>query len=443
MEKGLYIKTFGCQMNERDSRQMEVILSGHGYAPVSSPDEAKLILVNTCTIREKACDKAMSDIGRLSLLKAENPELRIGICGCMAQQEQGELLKRFPFVDFVVGPDQVGKIPELAMEPAGKRVMATELIDDPGSYVFLDAVGDASTSCGTAFVTIMKGCNYNCTYCIVPSVRGREVCRDADDIVNEVQRLVDRGVKEIMLLGQTVDAYRVRKKDGHWLTFAGLIQRIAHETDIVRIRFTSPHPLHIRDDLIDVYRSEHKLCSHIHLPLQSGSNRILKTMRRGYSRERYLALVERLREARPGLTIGTDIIVGFCGEDDVDFRDTLDLVEHVGFDFIYAFAYSPRPGTIAAEQLPDDVPDATKKKRLEELLALGRLLSRKKNEAYVGSMQDVLITGRDPLGKGYWTGRTSHNRIVNVTAHDELLGKLMPVRITQAMNHSLVGELVA
>ncbi|MFA5812824.1 MAG: MiaB/RimO family radical SAM methylthiotransferase, partial [bacterium] len=430
--------------------------------------------------------KALSELGRAASFKRHNPHALVGVCGCVAQQDGAGLLDRYPGVDFVFGPDQIWRLPELIENAqAGCRGAALELIDDLKAYRFLDhtprvsgdhlinplpfatEAGDplkvggrgstrrrepegerGGTGWGrsaspdpslqrrgahavTSFVTITKGCNCACSYCIVPSVRGREISRPADDIVLEVTRLADSGAKEVTLLGQNVSAY------GGEGGLAALIGRIALETKILRIRFTSPHPRWIGEELLREYAQNEKLCPHLHLPVQAGSNAVLKRMRRGYTRERYAGIARALRAAREGMSITTDLIVGFPGETRQDFEDTLALMREVGFDQAFAFKYSPRPGTEAAHEMDDDVPQAEKEERLSILLDLQRQMSRRSNEALVGKKDAALATTMDRMHKVLVTGRLPDNRIVHFAGHPGLIGDIVPVTITAAHDNSL------
>ncbi|MBI4238281.1 MAG: tRNA (N6-isopentenyl adenosine(37)-C2)-methylthiotransferase MiaB [Deltaproteobacteria bacterium] len=437
-----YIKTYGCQMNEHDSRKIAGLLAVRGLQPTDAMADADLILFNTCTIREKAEHKAMSEIGRAAELKAARPELVVGVCGCVAQQEKELLFDRFPLLDLLFGPDQIPALPRLldALEQERRHVSALEIVNDVDEYQFLNLTpwADGVVSPAAAFVTIMKGCDSNCAYCIVPQVRGREVCRPADDIVSEVQGLVERGVREVTLLGQTVNTYGNRRHAGV-IPFAALLQRIAVETAIQRIRFTSPHPKDVNDSLLAAYRDNAKLCRHIHLPVQSGADVVLRRMRRAYTRAQYLEKVAALRGAAPDLAITTDMIVGFPGETDADFAETLSLVETVQFDGLFAFKYSPRPGTESFARLPDDVPPATKDERLQRLFALNEAIVTRRYAAHIGTTRDVLIESRDE-GDGRWRGRTTHHMIVHFIGTECVLGDIVPVHITDAGGYSLRGE---
>ncbi len=445
--KRVYIKTYGCQMNEHDSLKIEGLLAQQGFHATPNIDDADLVLFNTCTIREKAEQKAMSEIGRTRELKTRRPDLLVGVCGCVAQQEKETLFKRFPHIDVLFGPDQIGQLPALLEEvqQSRKPVSALALVNTPTDYAFLDIVPWAqqvqasSQPTATAFVTIMKGCDANCAYCIVPRVRGEEVCRPTDEIVEEIRQLAQHGVKEVTLLGQTVNTYGNRRHNGV-MPFHTLLDRIAEETAIARIRFTSPHPKDVTAELADAYRRNPKLCPHIHLPLQAGSDRVLRSMRRSYSQKQYLAKVEQLRAARPDIAITTDVIVGFPGETEADFQDTMQVTKIVQYDGMYAFKYSPRPGTTAGEEMPDDVNEDEKSDRLARLLQLNEDQINVKYESKVGTTHDVLIEGRDRANR-HWTGRTPHNAIVHCTSDQDIhIGDILPITITRAFGYSLQGE---
>ncbi len=474
MSKRFYIKTYGCQMNEHDSRKIGAMLTSHGFAATETIDDADLVLFNTCTIRDKAEQKARSEIGRTVDMKAARPALMVGVCGCMAQQEKELLFDRFPHIDLLFGPDQIPQLPRLLETVANehRQVAALDLINTPAEYEFLNlvpwgmvagrqssVVGNCSTSVAhagdrrlttddvlavTAFVTIMKGCDANCAYCIVPKVRGQEVCRPADDIIAEVQALASRGVREVTLLGQTVNTYGNRRHPDT-MPFAQLLRRIATDTDIARIRFTSPHPKDVNADLAAEYRDNPKLCHHMHLPLQSGSDAVLRAMRRSYSCEQYLAKVDLLRAACPDIALTTDLIVGFPGENAADFAATLCMIETVGYDAMYTFKYSPRPGTESFARLTDDVPEAAKKERLAQLMEFSGAIGKSKLEQKIGQTFDVLVEGNSKHGD-QWTGRTTHNTIVNFSEESHIgtsarryIGTIQPVEITRAYGYSVEG----
>ncbi len=469
-QKTCYLRTFGCQMNEHDSAKMRFMLAELGYSFVEEPEGADLILYNTCTIREKAHQKAVSELGRAKFYKEKRPETIIGICGCVAQQDGLGLSKRFPDLDLIFGPDQIAKLPELLEKISknksllpkpchpreggnlarynqldtcfrrndkprlSKPATALDLINTLEDYDF-PLTTPKQVESGHSFVTIMKGCNCACSYCIVPKVRGKEVSRQPHDIINEIQTLVKSGTKEITLLGQNVTAY---KQSG--LSLAGLISEITKQTQIIRIRFTSPHPKDITTDLIEEYARNEKLCPHLHLPIQSASNEILKKMKRGYSREKYLEIVKALRKARPEISITSDFIVGFCEETERDFQDTVQLLNEVRFDSIFAFKYSVRPGTFASEKFEDNVSELIKEERLALVLDLQRKLTKESNERLVGQTFEALVTGYDRKNTGRLTARLPNNKIVNFAGKSNLVGSIINIRIKRALANSLEGE---
>ncbi len=431
--KGIYIRTFGCQMNERDSERVLTLALERGYREVDSPEEADLVVINTCTVRRKPEQKVYSLLGRLGQLKEGKPGMKIAVVGCLAQQEGERLLERFPQVDLVLGPDMIPRLPEalLSLEK-GQRLCVVGFHDDPSQGVLLPPKVGVK-----AFVNIMQGCDNFCTYCIVPYVRGPEKSRPSSEILEEIRLLASRGVKEVILLGQNVNSYG--KKSPGEMTFPELLYRVAEIEGIERIRFTTSHPKDLSEELIRAFREIDKLCEHLHLPFQAGSNRVLERMGRGYTREDYLRKVERLREEVPRIAITADVMVGFPGEGEEDFRQTLDLVERVRFDGLFSFKYSPRKGTVSASW-PDDVPPEVKQRRLEELQELQRAITLEKNRALEGELMEVLVegTGSRP---GQLRGRTRCNRVVNFPGREELIGRVVWVRITEGLQNSLRGEL--
>lgn len=435
--KKVYIKTFGCQMNEHDAEIMLSRMRSVGYQRVLTPDEADVVLINTCSVRDKAYQKALSEIGRHRKNDRTHPMI-LGVTGCVASQEGASIKDRYPHVDLVVGPDHIKDIDKYI----------SELTDD--SYVvashFLDKAADQFPMVGDfipessvkAYVTIMKGCNHVCSYCIVPSVRGPEVSRDPEAIIKEINLLVEKGIKEVMLLGQNVNSYG--RNFGSTIDFTDLVDRIDKETPVQRLRFASPHPTNLSQNLIELYSTSRSLCPHIHLPLQSGSSEVLKKMRRSYTREVYRKKIDQLRKVRPDVTVTSDIIVGFPGETDAHFEETLAYLKEIQFDNVYAFSYSPRPGTEAA-QFHDDVPDTVKEERLQILFNLQRDIAYQKNLTRVGCTEEVLVEGESRKGKGQLTGRTPHNRIVNFYGDPQNRGVIMNVKIKKAHPYSLSGEI--
>ena len=431
----VYIRTFGCQMNEQDSEIMRGLLRPQGYESVSTPAEADLILVNTCSVRERAYQKAMSEIGRLN--HGEKKQL-IGVTGCVASQEGENLLKRFHNIDFVLGTDHVGRLPGMVaqVQQSGKRVAVNDFVD-LSDYEFPTPMEWGGRQKVKAYVTVMKGCDNTCSFCIVPFTRGKEVSRRPEEIIAEIRNLTQQGVREVTLLGQNVNSYGKRLEPR--ISFAKLLRRIEAETSLDRIRFTSPHPKDLSKELIEEYGRNSRLCPHVHLPVQSGSNRLLKRMRRSYTRESYLKKVESIRKVRPGIAMTTDLIVGFPGETEADFLETLELVQTVGYDQIYSFIYSPRPETEAAT-FEDDVPLPVKRERLVRLEWLQEQMNREKNQRRIALIEEVLVEGPSGEGGGQLTGRTPHGRIVNFDGGADLVGAIIKVMIKEATPYSLKGE---
>ncbi len=437
MGKKVYIETYGCQMNEHDTERMLRLLEGISYSETKEEKEADFILINTCSVREKPEHKVYSALGRFKRFKEENGAI-IGVAGCVAQQEGERLLDRIPYLDIVIGTHAISMLPQLLqrIEVSGKRVCATSF-DKNGKY--LEAIlprGPLDKI--KSYVTIMQGCDHFCSFCIVPYVRGREQSRPSREIIEEVKYLAEMGVKEVFLLGQNVNGYAKGLKGE--LSFPGLLCQIDEIDGIERIRFTTSHPRDLSEELIQAYSTLSKLCEHIHLPFQSGSNKILKAMHRGYTRESYLEKIDRLREACPSIALTADVIVGFPGEEEEDFRQTLDLMEKVRFDDLFSFKYSPRKGTQAA-QLADKVEDKAKQDRLSILQGIQREMTLQKNQALVGSVEEILVEGQSKQSNRDVTGRTWSNKIVNVEGDLSLVGKLVSVRITKGYAHSLRGEL--
>jgi tRNA-2-methylthio-N6-dimethylallyladenosine synthase len=429
-----YVKTFGCQMNEHDSEKILEILDPSNYRVTSCIDEADLIFINTCTVREKAEHKAYSLLGRLGGLKRRKKGLLIAVGGCLAQQEGERLLERFPHVDLVLGTHNLHRLPDLLEEvraPKGRRCETCFYDMAPSMEVVSRRAGKVR-----AYVTIMQGCNNFCSYCIVPMVRGPEKSRPMERIISEVQGLAQRGVKEVILLGQNVNSYGSGLGDG--TTFPELLRRVDAIDGIERIRFTTSHPRDLSHELIESFHDLPKLCEHIHLPFQSGSNRVLKAMNRSYRRDDYMEKVSRLRVACPTIAITADVLVGFPGESEEDFQDTLDLIEGVQFDGLFSFRYSVRKGTEAAE-LPHHVPVAVKQERLRCLQQIQKGITLKKNRDLEGKVEPVLVEGRSRKDPHDLTGRTRSNRIVNFPGEAALMGHEVTVRIEKGFANSLRG----
>jgi tRNA-2-methylthio-N6-dimethylallyladenosine synthase len=445
----VFIKTFGCQMNEHDSQKMEALLRQDGYGKAATPQEADLVVINTCSIREKSYQKALSEIGRLKkqgkgIARKNLKKQVVAVTGCVVSHDAKNILKRFPIVDLALGPDHEASLPAMvrALQESG-RTSRTDF-KDISDYEFPTPILWASQEKSEekavkAYVTIMKGCDNTCSFCIVPFVRGKEVSRPADEIIDEIRRLTEEGVREVTLLGQNVNSYgkRLSEKTG----FAQLLRRIDEETSVSRLRFTTPHPKDLSDGLIEEYGRNEKLCPHIHLPVQSGSNRILKKMRRSYTREVYLRKVEKLKKVLPEISITSDIIVGFPGETDEDFEKTLSIVREVAYDASYSFLFSPRPNT-EASQFADDVPLEIKKERLVRLQALQEEISLEKNSSRIGVVEEVLVEGDSREGSGQVTGRTPHGRIANFNGDERWAGAILKIEVTGASPYSLKGKTI-
>jgi tRNA-2-methylthio-N6-dimethylallyladenosine synthase len=441
MARKLFIRTFGCQMNEYDSDKMaDVLGASEEIVKTDTPEDADIILFNTCSVREKAQERVFHDLGRVRQLKLARPDLVIGVGGCVASQEGAAIVARAPYVDVVFGPQTLHRLPQLIAER--RRTERSQVdISFPEIEKF-DHLPPPHVKGAAAFVSIMEGCSKFCSFCIVPYTRGEEVSRPFDDVLTEVADLAAQGVREITLLGQNVNAYRGALTGETAADLALLIEYIADMPGIERIRYTTSHPREMSPRLIEVYGRVGKLVSHLHLPVQSGSDRILAAMKRGYTALEYKSLVRRLRAARPDLALSSDFIVGFPGETDADFEKTMKLIDEVGFDASFSFIYSARPGTPAAE-LADDTPQEVKLQRLLRLQKRIDELAQEVSRAMVGSVQRVLVEGVAKKDQSELAGRTDNNRVVNFAGSaDELLDRFVDVRITAAMPHSLRGEVV-
>jgi tRNA-2-methylthio-N6-dimethylallyladenosine synthase len=441
MSGRLYISTFGCQMNEYDSARMaDILRESDGLELTADPAQADVVLLNTCSVREKAQEKVFSQLGKLRVLKFDRPNLVIGVGGCVASQEGEGILERAPFVDLVFGPQTIHRLP--AMIAAMRASHAPQVDVSFPEIEKFDRLPEPRASGATAFVSIMEGCSRYCSFCVVPYTRGEEMSRPFPQVVAEVASLVGQGVHEITLLGQNVNAYRGPAADGTLVDLATLIRHVARLDGLERIRFTTSHPLEFTNALVDAYAEVPKLANYLHLPVQSGSDRILALMKRGYTRLEYKQKLRRLRAVRPDISLSSDFIVGFPGETEDDFRQTLDLIVDVGFDQSFSFIYSKRPGTPAAS-LPDEVPHDVKQERLERLQAQLNSQARRISAAMVGSTQRVLVekpSRRDPR---QLAGRTENMRWVNFDGPAALVDRFASVRITEAMPNSLRGRLVA
>ena len=439
-QKRVHIVTMGCQMNVYDSEQMLRLLAPLKYRPTSELEKADLILLNTCSIREKAEHKVYSFLGRLVRVKQRRPDIIIGVGGCVAQQEGYRLVERAPHVDIVFGTFALGRLPSLVRQVQDQKKQVVD-ISPRETLEPLYVKGPAfKAERATAFVTIMEGCDNFCTYCVVPYVRGREVSRKPEEILEEIRLLVENGIPEVTLIGQNVNAYG--QKNGHGCDFPSLLEHVNDIEGLRRIRFTTSHPKDMSDRLIDAFCRLDKLAPHIHLPVQSGSDRVLRRMNRGYARDFYLKKVEKLCNVQPDIAISSDIIIGFPGEERVDFEATVDLVRQVGFDSLFLFKYSDRPGVPAA-RFSNKVPEAIKGERFSILLEVQREFTLKKNKALVGTTQEVLVEGPSKKSVDQLTGRTPCNRIVNFTDGADSMarvGQILPVRIVEAFSHSLLGD---
>lgn len=436
--KYLYIQTFGCQMNVHDSEQMAALLADTGYKTTDNVKLADLILLNTCSIREKAAQKVYSELGRIGLLKEKNPELIIGVGGCLAQHLGSKFHKRVRHLDFVFGTHNIYRLPEMVAAVKRKREKITQI----DFYNSLNSVGiyaPPANGALSAFVTIMQGCNNFCAYCVVPYLRGPEMSRPPGEIIEEIKKLAGHGVKEVTLLGQNVNSYGKNLEKS--LNFAALIRKISKIYGIERIRFTTSHPRDLSEELINCFAEEKKLCEHIHLPVQSGSNRILALMNRGYSVEDYMKKVDRLRLVCPQISITSDLIVGFPGETENDYQETIDMMEKIRFDSTFSFKYSTRKGT-AAEKLEGKITESEKQRRLKSLQDLQNEHTQEVNTRLEGSRQKLLVEGRSKNSENDLMGRTSSWKIVNFKGDQKLIGKFVDVKITKSYLHSLRGKLI-
>lgn len=450
-EKYIFIETFGCQMNESDSERMLGILKHLNYKPTDEPHKADMVILNTCSIRDKAEQKIYSALGRLKKLKTYKPDLIIGVGGCVAQQEGEKLLRRVPHLDIVFGTHNIHHLPDLIkkLKLNKGRSALTEFSDfieeESFAYTYEKDYAENLSRRVKAVVTVMRGCDNFCSYCIVPYVRGREMSRKSNDILQEVERLAEAGIKEITLVGQNVNSYGNKEED---ISFAELLRAVCRADGIERVRFITSHPKDMSEDLIELFGEEKKLCRYIHLPVQSGSNTILKRMSRGYTREDYIGKVYKLKRFYPDIGVTTDIIVGFPGETQSDFLETMSLIQEMEYDNIFSFKYSPRPETKAAA-FADQIAEQIKEERLAILQETQRDITMRKNQKMLGKVVDILVEGRSKTTEGAYDntvnqlmGRTSCSKIVNISGGDAYLGKIVPVRIEKASANSLMGIMV-
>jgi tRNA-2-methylthio-N6-dimethylallyladenosine synthase len=435
----LYIKTFGCQMNEYDSARMaDVLRLAHGMELTGDPAAADVILFNTCSVREKAQEKVFTDLGRVKHLKRANPQLLIGVGGCVASQEGAAIVTRAPHVDLVFGPQTLHRLPQMIESRRGTGKPQVD-VSFPEIEKF-DNLPPARAEGATAFVSVMEGCSKYCTFCVVPYTRGEEVSRPFEDVLIEVAELAQQGVKEVTLLGQNVNAYRSATAEGDAADLASLLEYVAAIPGIERIRYTTSHPREFTQRLAEAHARLPQLAPHVHLPVQAGSDRVLAAMKRGYTVLEYKAIVRRVRAACPAISISSDFIVGFPGESDADFEATMKLIEEIGFDASFSFIYSRRPGTPAAA-LPDDTPLEVKRARLQRLQARIEQQAQAISRGMVGTVQRVLVEGAARKDAAELCGRTGNNRVVNFPGSRALIGRLVDVMVTTALPHSLRGEL--
>ena len=440
MTQKLHIKTWGCQMNEYDSSKMADLLnSTHGLELTDIPEEADILLLNTCSIREKAQEKVFHQLGRWKELKKQKPGLVIGVGGCVASQEGEHIRTRAPYVDIVFGPQTLHRLPEMINQIRGGKSSVVD-ISFPEIEKF-DRLPEPRAEGPTAFVSIMEGCNKYCSFCVVPYTRGEEVSRPVDDVLFEIAQLAEQGVREVNLLGQNVNAYRGATHDGGICSFAELLRLVASIDGIDRLRFTTSHPIEFTDDIIDVYADTPELVSFLHLPVQSGSDRVLNMMKRNHTALEYKSIIRKLRKVRPNIQISSDFIVGFPGETDQDFEDTMNLIAQVNFDMSFSFIYSARPGTPAAD-MPDDVSEEEKKQRLYLLQQRINNQAAQFSRAMLGTEQRVLVEGPSKKDIMELTGRTETNRIVNFVGTPDMIGKFVDIKITDVFTNSLRGDVV-
>ncbi len=440
--KKLYIKTHGCQMNEYDSARIQDLLGvSHGFVTTDNPEDADVLLLNTCSIREKAQEKVFHQLGRWKHLKEKNPDLLIGVGGCVASQEGSDISSRAPYVDMIFGPQTLHRVPQMIDT---KKINGPAIVDVTFPEIEkFDSLPEPSVDGPSAFVSIMEGCSKYCTFCVVPYTRGEEVSRPFDDVIAEIAQLAEKGVKEVNLLGQNVNAFRGENHQGEIVDFAELLGFVAQIPGIERIRYTTSHPVEFSDALIEAYRDIPQLVDHLHLPVQSGSDRILAAMKRGHIADEYRAKIAKLRAIRPNISLSSDFIIGFPGETEEDFNDTMQLIADIGFDHSFSFVYSARPGTPAA-QLQDDTPEAVKKERLQRLQHRILQHASQISRQMVGSQQRILVTGVSKKDPGQLQGRTENNRVVNFSCSDHsLIGEFTEVIIQEALPNSLRGEQVA
>ncbi|WP_100641794.1 tRNA (N6-isopentenyl adenosine(37)-C2)-methylthiotransferase MiaB [Alteromonas facilis] len=440
MSKKLFIKTWGCQMNEYDSEKMADLLdSTHGFSVAEEPEDADVILLNTCSIREKAQEKVFHQLGRWKTLKQSKPDLIIGVGGCVASQEGDAIRQRAPYVDLVFGPQTLHRLPEMIEQiKAGEKAVVDVSFPEIEKF---DRLPEPKAEGPTAFVSIMEGCSKYCTFCVVPYTRGEEVSRPVDDVLLEVAQLAEQGVREVNLLGQNVNGYRGEQHDGSICRFAELLELVASIDGIDRIRYTTSHPVEFTDDIIAAYETIPELVDHLHLPVQSGSDRILNLMKRGHTAIEYKSKIRKLRKIRPNISMSSDFIVGFPGETDADFEATMDLIQAIDYDLSFSFVYSARPGTPAADAV-DDVSEDTKKQRLYVLQQRINQQALRIARNMVGTEQRVLVEGPSKKNPMELSGRTENNRVVNFEGTPDMIGQFVDINITDVFANSLRGDVV-
>ncbi len=433
--RGVYVSTYGCQMNVNDSERMYSLLEMANFTPVSSPDQAELIIINSCSVREKPVHKVYSEVGTYRKLKAANPKLKIGVGGCVGQQEKEKLMKDAPMIDFVFGTDTIDQLPTLVARAIdGEKKVVSAKFEHRAPYHVETLVRNPGVS---TFVNITKGCDNFCTFCVVPYTRGREKSRPLKHILDDIHGLVKRGVKEVTLLGQNVNSYKAETGED----FADLIDIVCRDTDLLRVRYTTSHPKDYNQKLVDVLgRNHNKIGDYIHLPFQSGNSRILEMMNRGYTREQYIEKIEMIKQAIPNVSLSTDIIVGFPSETEAEFQDTMSLVELLGMETIFAFKYSPRPFTKAA-RFDHQVPEDIKSERLNRLFDAHEAMALPLVQKYVGQTMDILVETHD-ANRGIVTGRSQQNKLVHLIGGAELVGQMVPVKVSTAFPAMLRGEIV-
>ena len=440
MKKKYYIETQGCQMNEYDSDKMKDLLSQNlGFQSTKNKEEADILIVNTCSIREKAQEKVFSLLGNWRKLKKNKPDLVIGVAGCVASQESDEISQRAPYVDMVIGPQTIHRLPEIYEKSLESKKTIVD-VEFPLIEKF-DNLPKNSQSKFSEYVTIMEGCSKYCSYCVVPYTRGTEVSRPLEDIIDEVNNLVENGTKEIILLGQNVNAYFYENEKGDIINFGLLLFYLSRNKGIKRIRYTTSHPNNFDEQTYLAYEKLPQLVSHLHLPIQSGSDKVLAAMKRGYTVLEYKSVIRKLKKARPDITFSSDFIVGFPGETEDDFLKTIDLIKDIEFDQSYSFIYSKRPGTPAAS-LEDNTPYSVKKERLKFLQETINSLSKNRSKSIIGEKAEVLVEGVSSKFENMVTGRTTNNKIVNIPGHNKLVGELLNIQITDFNNKSLKGEIL-